>query len=322
MEEWIKIYSFDSQYQAEMSKDLLEENDVKAVVINAKDSLFLLGEYELYVHISDEKKAISIIDEFKGLTKVDSFIMRGPIERLKDELEANDITSVIKVCRNPRYVLDNYELYVANEDVQRVVPFLTGEQLKGWSKALSCTKTTQTRFRIEILNHYHIPSIVIKKRDAKFMKSEINIYVKDEDLAKATEALKELKGWAKVHTAATPDMAELIEKQLGREGVKAIVEKQPDGYAVLVEGPNCENAKTIILQKKSWKLLETFTDNMEAQFAASTLENSGIEAVTVFRDDITMMVDIDLYVEEFQLDKASEILKNMASTYIATDYNE
>ena len=79
MEEWIKIYSFDSQYQAEMSKDLLEQNDVKAVIINAKDSLFLLGEYELYVHSSDEKKAISIINEVKGLTKVDSFIMRGPI---------------------------------------------------------------------------------------------------------------------------------------------------------------------------------------------------------------------------------------------------
>ena len=313
MEEWIKIYSFDSQYQAEMSKDLLEQNDVKAVIINAKDSLFLLGEYELYVHNSDEKKAISIINEFKGLTKVDSFIMRGPIERLKDELEANDITSVIKVCRNPRYVLDNYELYVTNEDVPRVLPFITGEQLKGWSKVMSCTKTTQTRFRIEILNHHHIPSIVIKKRDAKFMKSEINIYVKDDDLTQATEALKEFKGWAKVHTVQTPDMAELIEKQLGKEGVKAIIEQQPDGYFIYVEGPNCDNARTIISQQKSWKLLTTYTDSIEAQYAAGLLENSGIEAVTVFRDDITMMVDIDLYVEEFQLDKASEILKNIAT---------
>jgi hypothetical protein len=146
------------------------------------------------------------------------------------------------------------------------------------------------------------------------MKSEINIYVKDEDLAQATETLRELKGWAKVHTAATPDMAELIEKQLGREGVKAIIEHTDDGYAVLVEGPNCENAKTIISQKKSWKLLETFSDNLEAQYAAGLLENSGIEAVTVFRDDIRLMVDIDLYVEEFQLDKATEILKNIATT--------
>ena len=313
MEEWIKIYSFDSQYQAEVTKDILEQNDVKTVIINAKDSLFLLGEYELYVHNSDEKKAISIINEFKGLTKVDSFIMRGPIERLKDELEANDITSVIKVCRNPRYVLDNYELYVANEDVQRVVPFLTGEQLKGWTKVESCTKTTQTRFRIEILNHYHIPSIVIKKRDAKFMKSEINIYVKDEDVNLATESLNELKGWAKVHTAPSANMAELIEKQLGKAGIKAIIKNTPEGFEIFVEGPNCENAKTTISQQKSWKLLETFTSNMEAQYAAGLLESSGIEAVTVFRDDITMMVDVDIYVEEFQLDKASEILKTIST---------
>lgn len=314
MEEWIKIYSFDSQYQAEMSKDILEQNDVKAVIINAKDSLFLLGEYELYVHNSDEKKAISIINEFKGLTKVDSFIMRGPIERLKDELEANDITAVIKVCRNPRYVLDNYELYVANEDVPRVLPFITGEQLKGWTKARSCTKTTQTRFRVEILNHCHIPSIVIKKRDAKFMKTELNIYVKDEDLQQATDAMNELKGWAKVHTVQSPEMAEVIEKQLGKEGVKAIIERQPGGYFIYVEGPNCENAKTIISQQKSWKILATYTDSIEAQYAAGLLENSGIETVTVFRDDIRMMVDIDLYVEEFQLDKAAEILKTIFTT--------
>ncbi len=314
MEDWIKIYSFDSQYQAEMSKDILEQNDVKAVIINAKDSLFLLGEYELYVHSSDEKKAISIINEFKGLTKVDSFIMRGPIERLKDELEANDITSVIKVCRNPRYVLDNYELYVANEDVQKVVPFLTGEKLQGWSLAKTCTKTTQTRFRIEILNHSHIPSIVIKKRDAKFMKTELNIYVKDEDLDAASKILRELNGWTKVHTEDTRERAELIEKQLGKESIKAIIEHQPGGYAVYVEGPKTEAAKTTISQQKSWKLLETFTDSLEANYAAGLLENSGIEAVTIYRDDLALMVDIDLYVEEFQLDKATEILKHIATT--------
>ncbi|MCR5455353.1 MAG: DUF2007 domain-containing protein [Bacteroidales bacterium] len=314
MEEWIKIFSFDSQYQAEMSKDILEQCDVKSVIINAKDSLFLLGEYELYVHSSDEKKAIAVLNEFKGLTKVDSFVMRGPIERLKDELEANDITSVIKVCRNSRYVLDNYELYVANEDVQRVIPFITGEQLKGWTSVKTCTKTTQTRFRIELLNHYQIPSIVIKKRDAKFMKSEINIYVKEADAAQSIEILRDLKGWAKVHVAPSQNMAEVIEKQLGKEGVKAIIEHMPGGYFVFVEGVNCEKAKTIISQKKSWKLLETYTDSIVAQYAAGLLENSGIEVVTVYRDDIRMMVDVDLYVEEFMLDKAMEILKSISST--------
>ena len=43
--DWVKIYSFDTQYQAELTKGLLEQNEVKSVVINAKDSLFLIGEY-------------------------------------------------------------------------------------------------------------------------------------------------------------------------------------------------------------------------------------------------------------------------------------
>ena len=100
--DWVKIFSFDTQYQAELTKGLLEQNEVKSVVINAKDSLFLIGEYELYVQQDDEKKAIAIVDEYKGLTKIDSFIMRGPIERLKDVLEDAGINSVIKTSKNPQ----------------------------------------------------------------------------------------------------------------------------------------------------------------------------------------------------------------------------
>jgi hypothetical protein len=69
----------------------------------------------------------------------------------------------------------------------------------------------------------------------------------------------------------------------------------------------------VISQQKSWKRLATYTEGMEAQYAAGLLENSGIETVTIFRDDITKMVDIDLYVEEFQLDKATEILKTIST---------
>lgn len=309
MEEWIKIYSFESQYQAEMTKEILEQNGVNAVIINAKDSLFLIGEYELYVNKLNEKKAIAIIDEFKGLTKIDSFIMRGPIERLKDVLEANDITAVIKVCRNPRYVLDNYELYVENQDVKRVVPFLTGEQLTGWTLVKTCSRTTQTRFRVEVLNQLHIPSIVIKKRDAKYMKTDINIYVQNEDLDKATQALQQLKGWAKADTVKTIENAELIEKQLGKKGIRSIIEHTAGEYTIYVEGPNLDNAKDTINEKKSWKLLETFIDSVEASYAAGLLENSGIEAMTIHHNDVELMVNVDLYVEEFQLDHAAEILK-------------
>jgi len=65
---------------------------------------------------------------------------------------------------------------------------------------------------------------------------------------------------------------------------------------------------------KSWKLLESYTDALEADYAAALLENSGIKAVTVVRTDLNLMVDVDLYVEEFKLDEAAQILKSLSTT--------
>jgi hypothetical protein len=312
--EWIKIYSFDSQYQAELTKGLLEQNGVKSVVINAKDSLFLIGEYELYVQQEDEKKAGAIVDEYKGLTKIDSFIMRGPVERLKDVLEDADIPSVIKTVKNPRYVLDNYELYVNNEDVQVALPYITGEKLEGWLPVKTCFRTRQARFRVELLNEVQIPCIVVKKRDVNFMKQEINIYVKNEDADKARNTLQELKGWTLIQEFETVNAAEINETHLGKQGLRGIIEKKGGKFALFVEDFNKEEAVLIIEAQKPWKLLETYTDSMEADYAAALLENSGIEAVTVARTDLNLMVDIDLYVEEFKLDEAAEILKNISVT--------
>ena len=86
MEDWVKLESFDRPHQAEIRKTILEQNNINAVVINAKDSLFLIGEYELYVRKEDEKMAHAIIEEFQGLTKVDSFILSKPLENLRDIL--------------------------------------------------------------------------------------------------------------------------------------------------------------------------------------------------------------------------------------------
>lgn len=312
--DWVKIYSFDTQYQAELTKGLLEQNEVKSVVINAKDSLFLIGEYELYVQQNDEKKAVAIVDEYKGLTKIDSFIMRGPIERLKDVLEDAGINSVIKTSKNPRYVLDNYELYVNNEDTQAALPYLTGEKLQGWQLIKTCFRTRQARFRVELLNEVHIPSIVIKKRDVNFMKQEINIYVKDEDAETARQTVQNLDGWTKIQEHESLSTAEINETHLGKQGVRCIIEKKGGKYILFVENENEEKAIEIVKSLASWKLLETYTDTIEADYAAALLENSGIQAVTVARTDLSLMVDIDLYVEEFKLDEAAKILKNISTT--------
>jgi len=312
--EWIKIYSFETQYQAELTKGLLEQNGVKSVVVNAKDSLFLLGEYELYVQQNDEKKAAAIVDEYKGLTKIDSFIMRGPIERLKDVLEDAGIAAVVKTTKNPRYVLDNYELYVNNEDVKEALPYLTGEKLNGWQLIKTCFRTRQVRFRVELLNEVQIPCIVIKKRDVNFMKQEINIYVKNEDADKARSILSNLNGWVKIQEFEDIKTAEINETQLGKNGYRCIIEKNSGKYALFVEEDQKDDAISVINSLKSWKLLESYTDTLEADYAAALLENSGIKAVTVVRTDLNLMVDVDLYVEEFKLDEAAQILKSLSTT--------
>lgn len=314
MEEWIKIYSFESQHQAEVVKDILNQNDVKAVVVNAKDSLFLIGEYELYVTKDNEKKAQAIADEYKGLTKVDSFVMRGPIERLKDILESKGINSSIRVSKNPRYVLENYELYVNNEDVKSVLPYLKGDALTGWSALITCYKTSQTRYRIEILNQYHIPSIVIKKRDTKFMKTEIVIYVEDVNINKASELFDNLEGWDVVETVKDRNIAQIHEKMLGNQGIRAIIDETEKGFSVSVESRKAEEAAQLIKDSKKWKLVATCTDQMEADYAVALLDNFDIEAVTVTKNDITLAVDIDIFVDEFDLDDATDILKSITVT--------
>jgi len=61
---WAKIFSTETQYKAELLKGLLEENDIEAIVINKKDSAYLFGELELFVHIDDVLQAKHIITTF------------------------------------------------------------------------------------------------------------------------------------------------------------------------------------------------------------------------------------------------------------------
>lgn len=314
MEEWIKIYSYESQHQAEMIKDILAQRNVKSVVVNAKDSLFMMGEYELYVTKDNEKMAQAILSEYEGLTKVDSFVMRGPIERLKDVLEDHGIKSEIKVSKNPRYALDNYELYVENQDVKAAVPFVTGKQLDGWGIAKTCSKVQQARYRVEILNYMHIPSIVIKRRDTKFMKTAVDIYVTSDNLDQARQALESLPGYSVAENAKNWQMAEIHDKMLTRQGICTLIEESENGYALYVENGQLEEATQLLNENRKWKLVETYTNQMEADYAVALLENFEIEAVTVPKSDITLAVDIDLYVEEFDLDDATDILQSLTIT--------
>ena len=58
---WEKIYASAQQHQVSIVKALLDENDIKSVEINKKDSSYAFGEIELYVDRENIIKAKYII---------------------------------------------------------------------------------------------------------------------------------------------------------------------------------------------------------------------------------------------------------------------
>ena len=58
---WIKLLTTSNSLQAEITKQMLEENEVVAVVLNKQDSSYRFGNVEVYVHESDEALARQLI---------------------------------------------------------------------------------------------------------------------------------------------------------------------------------------------------------------------------------------------------------------------
>jgi hypothetical protein len=60
-ENWACIYSTDTLYQAHIARDLLLENDINAVIVNKKDSIYLVGSAEVYVERDNAIRAKHLI---------------------------------------------------------------------------------------------------------------------------------------------------------------------------------------------------------------------------------------------------------------------
>jgi len=63
MDNWKKVFTNNQQHKAEIVKAILEENDIPAVVISKKDSLYQFGNYEVHVSSEDILKALKMIDD-------------------------------------------------------------------------------------------------------------------------------------------------------------------------------------------------------------------------------------------------------------------
>ncbi len=62
-ENWQKIYSSAFEHKIEFAQAVLEDEGITSVIINKKDSAYLFGELELYVHADDVMKSKQIINK-------------------------------------------------------------------------------------------------------------------------------------------------------------------------------------------------------------------------------------------------------------------
>jgi hypothetical protein len=59
---WIKIYTTDQPYRAEIVVKLLESEEIQAVIMKRNDSAYvLIGDCEVFVKENDSNQAIEII---------------------------------------------------------------------------------------------------------------------------------------------------------------------------------------------------------------------------------------------------------------------
>ncbi|HRY32433.1 MAG TPA: DUF2007 domain-containing protein [Bacteroidales bacterium] len=60
---WVMIYSSPSLVEVEIRHGLLRSEDIESIIINKKDSFYLIGDIELYVKSGDAFSARQIISD-------------------------------------------------------------------------------------------------------------------------------------------------------------------------------------------------------------------------------------------------------------------
>lgn len=61
--EWVAVFSSDKAYEVELSRIVLEEAGITAMILNKHDSSYLFGEIELFVNRPDAIRAKHILNK-------------------------------------------------------------------------------------------------------------------------------------------------------------------------------------------------------------------------------------------------------------------
>jgi len=64
--DWEQIFTATQLQQAEMMKAILAQSEIQAVIINKQDSLYKLGDIQLFVKRDDVLRALQIINRSAG----------------------------------------------------------------------------------------------------------------------------------------------------------------------------------------------------------------------------------------------------------------
>jgi hypothetical protein len=65
-EQWEVVYRCTAAYKAEILRAILEDHEIPAVIVDKKDSSYLIGEIEVYVHQANVLIATQLINGFEN----------------------------------------------------------------------------------------------------------------------------------------------------------------------------------------------------------------------------------------------------------------
>ncbi|RKD91397.1 putative signal transducing protein [Mangrovibacterium diazotrophicum] len=64
---FVLVFTTAEAFKAEIAKEILDDNDIKCVVMNQQDSVIpSIGEIEIYVHENDLELALDILKKLKN----------------------------------------------------------------------------------------------------------------------------------------------------------------------------------------------------------------------------------------------------------------
>lgn len=64
MNNWVSVFRAEAQHRAEIVKAVLLDNDIEAVIVNRKESIYkLFGTHDVYVNPDKVMKALKLISE-------------------------------------------------------------------------------------------------------------------------------------------------------------------------------------------------------------------------------------------------------------------